>query len=70
MSTLSRLARLSLIVFVMAFIGILLTEDASAQNLQYAPYGAWRGRAVARDGLFRVQRYHWGMELHPPEHPS
>ena len=50
---------------VVVLLGVLSMESASAQTLQYAPYGSLRGRAVARDGLFRVQKYHWGNGLTP-----
>ncbi len=53
------------LAFALFAAGLLVTQDAFGQTLQYAPYGAWRGRAVARDGLFHVQRYHWGNGITP-----
>jgi len=60
----TQVARRSIPVWLILLAGSF-TEAAFAQTLQYAPYGSWRGRAVARDGLFRVQRYHWGSGVTP-----
>lgn len=43
----------------------LLATTCAAQILQYPPYGSWRGRAVARQGLFNVQKYRWGGGITP-----
>lgn len=48
-----------------AFASLFAGLELRAQEFQYPPYGAWRGRMVARDGLFHVQRYHWGGGLTP-----
>lgn len=53
------------LAFAVFALGLLATQDVLSQTLQYAPYGSWRGRAVARDGLFHVQRYHWGNGITP-----
>ena len=51
--------RLSLLGIAVALGSLLLPETASAQ------YGAWRGRTMTRDGLFRVTRTHWGNGITP-----
>jgi hypothetical protein len=57
--------RIPLIALIVLVASLAVAERASAQTLQYPPYGSWRGRAVARDGLFRVQRYRWGNGITP-----
>lgn len=55
-------------LLLMIAVGLAVTSGAevcSGQTLQYPPYGSWRGRAVARQGLFHVQRYRWGSGLTP-----
>ena len=45
--------------------GAIAPSVSLSQTLQYPPYGSVRGRAVARDGLFHSQRYHWRNGLTP-----
>lgn len=40
-------------------------DECRAQTFQYSPYGAQRGRMVARDGIGHSVRYRWGNGLTP-----
>lgn len=58
--------RYAIKTFLLLLFGSALTAEACmAQSFQYPPYGAHRGRMVARDGIGHSVRYRWGNGLTP-----
>lgn len=60
----SRTQRICLLLVLTAGLAAL-AEHCQAQSFQYPPYGAQRGRMVARSGLGHSVRYRWGNGLTP-----
>lgn len=59
------LARLFAVVTLIAASSGWFDQVCQAQSFQFPPYGAQRGRMVARDGIGHSVRYRWGNGLTP-----
>jgi hypothetical protein len=56
-------SRLAVYALLAAVFSGVYADSCEAQSFQYPPYGAWRGRMVARDGIGHSVRYRWGNGL-------